>query len=267
MKRIRYTAFAGLALALPMAASLAFATPVPNSAALNPRIFNDCGSSILVPTNAYPALIEYAETKNLCTGTPFANRHNWRFSQDGINAISFMNGDIFSYECDVTLDGTGNCEGGLEIAPWFSGDVGGRFQVRTTDGEIACFDGVLPFYSFTASQGLTYTKGTTVHMGILYRPRDNAPPNYGTITYTIVIGGTPYTSGPLNMDGCNFGEQPIYGCYGILNFAKVGGFVQNFMGSGGAAGTFDAKWGNIVFSTAPTAAKSATWGRIKTLYR
>jgi len=266
MKRIRYTAFAGLALALPMVASLAFATPVPNSVQMNPRIFNDCPTSILTPTNAYPALIEYAETKQTCAG--FANRHNWRFSSDGgATPISFMNGDIFGVDLDLTLSGTGESEGGIEIAPWYSQDVGGQFNVRTTDGEIAVFGHVLPFYSFTANHGVTYVKGNPIHLSVLYRPRDNAPPNYGTMTYSIVYNGTPYTSGPLNMDGCNFGEQPIYGCYGILNFARVGGFVQNFLGTGGAAGTYDAKWQNVIFETAPTPAKSATWGRIKTLYR
>ena len=34
--------------------------------------------------------------------------------------------------------------------------------VRSTDGEIACFGGRLPFYSFTAARGLRYAKGDVI---------------------------------------------------------------------------------------------------------
>lgn len=270
MKRISYPTLAcTFALVASLGASVASATPVPNSAVLGPRIFNDCPSTILTPTNAYPALIEYNEVKNPNCTAGFANRHNWRFSTDGFNAMQLQNGDVFSYELDFTLSGPDQGEGGLEIAPWFSPDVGGQFQVRNFDGEIAAFGGVLPFYSFTANHGITYVAGTTIHMGIVYRPRDNAPPNVGQITYNIVYNSISYTSGPLNMDGCNQGERPIYGCYGILNFATVGGFAAHFIRDdrGPSGGSLDAKWGNIIFSTAPTAARVTSWGTLKTLYR
>jgi hypothetical protein len=270
MKRISYPVLA-CTFALAAAGLIvgnASATPVPTGVVFQTRIFNDCNNTILTTASTYPASVSINEVKSLlpapCGG--FANLHAWKLSNNGFSPIQFQNTDIFSFEADLVISGSDEAEAGLMVAPWFA-THDGRFNVRSSDGEIACFGGVLPFYSFTGSQGLHYVKGQLIHLSVLYRPRDNAPPNYGQITYSLVLGGTPYTSGPLNMDGCNTSEQPIYGCYGILNFAEVGGFMQHFLQTGPPTGSVNATWSNIVFSTAPTAASRSTWGAIKTLYR
>src|SRR5438552_17209186 len=171
MRRITTTALAfaaGLALA-----TAAFATPLPNSAVLHTRVFNDCPISILTTTNAFPGLIQISDQnvppQPLCSG--FANLHTWRFSTDGVNAIQFQNGDAFEYSCTLVLNGAG--EGGLSLAPWWSPDADGLFNVRTTDGEIACFGGRMPFFSFTGAFGLHYVNNTPIVLGITYLPHEN----------------------------------------------------------------------------------------------
>src|SRR5262252_10879159 len=96
-------------------ASLAHATPTPNSAVLHLRVFNDCPISILNTTNTFPGLI--AINDQIQAPQPFcacfANMHTWRFSTDGVNAIQFINGDTFEYSATMTLNGVG--EGGLSL--------------------------------------------------------------------------------------------------------------------------------------------------------
>src|SRR5215471_1730323 len=137
----------------------------PPAAVLHLRVFTDCPTSVLNTKNSYPSLIDINDqnsTPPFCAG--FANMHTWRFSSDGVNAIQFLNTDVFSYECDLVLNGAG--EGGLSLAPWYSPDADGLFNVRTTDGEIACFGGRMSFFSFTAAFGLHYVAGTPIQLGI-----------------------------------------------------------------------------------------------------
>ena len=46
---------------------------------------------------------------------------------------------------DVTISDGGEGEGGNGISPWWSQLVDGIFNMRTADGEVACFGGRLPF--------------------------------------------------------------------------------------------------------------------------
>ena len=163
MRRITTTV---LALAAGLLATSAFAAAIPTSAVLHTRVFDDCPISILTTTNLFPGLVEINDQNQppqpLCAG--FANLHTWRFSTDGVNAEQFINGDTFDYSATVVLNGAG--EGGLNMSPWFSPDADGLFNVRTTDGEVACFGGRMPFFSFTGAFGVRYVKGTTAHMEI-----------------------------------------------------------------------------------------------------
>jgi len=246
-------------------AAAAFASPAPNSAVFNPRIFNDYPASVLSTVNLYPGTVSIEDAFNgACC---FANLHNWRFSEDGINKAIFQNGDMFRFAADLTITGTSNGEAGLQVAPWFSKDVDGRFNVRVPDGEIACFGGVLPFFSFTGAYGVRYERGQTIHLEINYIPNSNSQTDPATIEYKLILKGLPYTSGPLPMGGCNAAEQPIYGCYGVLNFAQAGGYLQAF--NGAPSGPVRATWSSITYAPdpKPTAAVRTTWGKIKMLYR
>ena len=268
MKRIIPRALALLTLiALVGVGSVpAAATPAPNSAVIKTRIFNDCPTSVLSTTNSYPASIVIDDAQLDCGG--FANLHNWRFSEDGATAAVFNNDANFRFGADLVIDGTSDGEAGLQIAPWWSQDVDGRFNVRTTDGEIACFGGRLPFYSFTGSQGLAYVKGTTIHLEIEYRPNNLNAANPATIEYFVTYGGNNYTSGQIQFDEGNPNENPPYGVYGILQDARAGGYVQCFLQGGNPAAQLSATWSNITFTDlGPVSVEQTSWGALKALYR
>jgi len=214
-----------------------------DSAVITTRVFNDDPGSTLSPTNSYPALVEISDTP---TGVGFANLHNFHLADAGI-AHSFANGEEFAFSADLTISGAGQAEGGLLIAPWWSQNADGRFNFRTTDGEIAAFGGRLPFYSFTGSQGITYTKGVTVRAGVHYDPNSLSMADPATITYNLTIGANNYTSGPLAFDQANPAEDPPHGLWGVLNDARVGGYVQVFTGQSGDGKNLTARWENMSF--------------------
>jgi len=262
MKRIGYTGMATVAAML--CAALAFATPAPNSANLETRIFNDCGTSVLVPTNAYPALVSFTDTMNpACVG--FANLHIWSFSENGgADASLFVNSSHYSFSADVTISGNGEGEGGLRLAPWwFRGD--GRFMINASTGEIACFGGRLPFYTFTGGQGLTYVKGTTVKMEIIYLANGLNIGSPATIEYKYTDGSGSYSSGALAFDQGNPGEDPPHGLWGALNDATVGGYFQPRANTGA---DLTCTWQEITFDNLDVVAtEKSSWGRLKALYR
>jgi hypothetical protein len=245
----------------------AAATPAPNGAAVKTRIFNDCPTSVLTVTNSYPASVKIDDTVLDCGG--FANLHNWRFSEDGGATAAVFNNDAnFRYGCDLVMSGTSEGEGGLQVAPWWSQDVDGRFNVRTTDGEIACFGGRLPFYSFTGSHAINYVKGTTIHLEIEYRPNGLNVAAPATIEYFVTYNAINYSSGPLPFDQGNPAENPPYGVYGMLQDARVGGHFQPFLQGGNSAAGLSAEWSNITFQDlGPVSVETSSWGSLKALYR
>jgi len=274
MKRNGYSRIACAALFMLALAGSALATPAPNSAHLNLRTFNDCPLSTLTPTNAYPASISILDVMDpACVG--FANLHSWSFSEDGGATNSyFVNGSNFHMCADVALDGQGQGEGGLRFSPWWNdpppvasgpGPVDGRFMINGITGEIACFGGRLPFYSFTANFGITYTMGTTVHMEMTYLSHSLTSADPATIQYQIVVGATTYNSPVLPYDEGNPAEDPPHGLWGCLHDATVGGYFQPHANTGAALAC---TWSNICFNNldiVPT--QTSTWGRLKTLYR
>ena len=265
MRRITTT---GLALAAGLAlATAAFATPLPNSAVFHTRVFDDCPISILTTTNAFPALVSISDQNQppqpLCAG--FANLHTWRFSTDGVNAIQFQNGDAFEFSCDMVLNGAG--EGGLNLSPWFSPDADGMMNVRTTDGEVACFGGRLPFFTFTGAFGLVYTNNTPIKVGISYLPRGLSAVSPAQIVYSIRYNAINYTSGLLNFDEGNTLENPPHGLWGALNPWYAGGHMKMFAFPSGQPHGMSGTWSNIQYTTAPTPTTKSSWGNIKKLYR
>ena len=255
------------ALLLVGFAGNALATETPASAVVMERVWNDSFASILTVNNNYPSLIAIDDE---CAGPlGWANLHLWRFSGDGSNPYEFQNTDGFSFSAEVTLTGTGDGEAGLQIAPWWS-QADGRFNVRTPDGEVACFGGRLPFFSFTGSYGVTYTKGTTVRLTMIYTPNvEMTELQPATIEYIYEDGAT-YSSGPLPFDEGNPAEDPPHGTWGILSPAYAGGHMQynNMVGAGDGA-NFHVEWGDITFDDLGTvvATDEASWGEVKALFR
>ena len=250
-------------MALGLIVASALATPNVNSAVIHERIFNDCPSSILTTVNNYPALISIQDEINCTNG--YANLHNWHFSEDGVNDAVFNNDSWFRFAADLIIRGTGEGESGLQLAPWWSQNVDGRFNVRTTDGEIACFGGRLPFFSFTGSFGLHYVKGEVIHLEIIYIPNDLTQTNPATIEYKLTYNNVAYTSGQLAFDEGNPNEDPPYGLWGMLNDGRAGAHLQVFIANGGM---LYAEWSNIEFEDlGSTPTQDTTWGKIKGMYR
>ena len=270
MKRNGYSRIACTALFMLALAGAAFATPAPNAAHLDLRIFNDCPLSTVTPTNLYPGSISILDVMHpACVG--FANLHSWSFSEDGgaTNTL-FVNGSNFHYCADVVIDGQGQGEGGLRFGPWWSPLADGRFMINSEAGhvpagEVACFGGRLPFYSFTANFGVSYVRGTTVHMEITYAAHGLTAADPATIQYQYVDASGTYNSPALPFDEGNPAENPPHGLWGCLHDAMVGGYFQPRANSGAALAC---TWSNICFENLDvTPTQGSTWGRIKTLYR
>jgi hypothetical protein len=264
MNKFSKLIFAAALLAL--AAGSAMATPVPNSNAFFTRVFNDTPFSVLTTTDNFPALVQIADESVAPAG--WANLHTWRFSQDGVTAMEVNNQDGFAFSADVTISGA-NGEAGLQISPWWSSLVDGRFNVRTPDGEIACFGGRLPFYSFTSAFGKLYVAGTTVRLTIIYTPNNEMDAAHPATIEYIYDDGAPVSSGPLAFDEGNPAENPPHGVFGILNPAQVGGYMQFNNMVGQIGGTMTTSWSNIAFQDLGTvvSTEESSFGAVKALFR
>lgn len=259
-----------VALGLTLSAAVAIAAPNANSAVFITRVFNDDSDSNVGTVDTYPGLLSISDTvlNGDGFGGEFANLHIWRLSTDDINPVDFANGDGFSIATTLVLDGTGNGEAGLNLSPWYSQQVDGRLNVRTPDGEVAVFGGRLPFYSFTSSNGVVYVKGTPIGLQILFRPNGLSLVNPATLEYKVTYNAVTYSSGQLPLDEGNAAEDPPHGLWGILNEARVGGYLQARIVVGDANNGANATWTNVQYSPdSPTAVETGTWGRIKKAYR
>ncbi len=258
-------ALAGVA-GLVLSASFAFATQEPNSVLLEPFIFQDCPISTVTFINNYPASIELEDANTLCPNG-FANLHDWHFSVDGgANPMLFRNGDPFKFSATLTITGEKDGEAGIRVSPWWS-DADGRFNVRSTDGEIAVFGGRLPFYNFTANHGINYVKGTEIYLEFTYSPNGLSMASPATIEYRVIYNGHLYTSGLKPFDEGNPAEDPPHGLWGILNGGTGGGYLQSFI-AGGTPGGVRARWEDMKFlKFDPVPAVNSTWGQVKNTYR
>jgi hypothetical protein len=250
-------------LLVALAGTAALATPAVDGAVLNLRVFNDCPSSVLTTVNTYPSLISISDEVLDCTG--YANLHNWHLASGGGEAV-FNNGDGFTLSFDLTISGTADGEAGLQISPWWSQNVDGRFNVRSTDGEIACFGGRLPFYSFTSSDGIAYTKGDQITLTVVYTPNDLTELSPATIEYIVDYNGGNYSSGALAFDEGNPDEDPPYGLWGMLNDARVGGYMQAFLQAGNPDAGLTVEWSSIDFQDMTVATEGTSWSQVKSLY-
>ncbi len=248
MKNFRLGAVAAV---VAFFAAAAVATPPINSAVLNTRVFNDIPGSTLTTVNNYPTLISFDDA-NVSASSGFANRHNFRLSTNGTTAAIFLNNDQFSFEADITIEGTARAEAGLQVSPWFSQNVDGVFLLNGGSGEIAAFGGRLPFYSFTSNYGLQYEVGTTVTQKVVYRPNGLSAADPATIEYIYRDASGGYSSGPLAFDQGNPAEDPPYGLWGMLNDARVGGYAQVVNDANNPTNSATVSYSNMSFVPEPS---------------
>jgi hypothetical protein len=249
MKRIRSISLACTALLMLIAAGTARATPDVNGATIETRTFNDCGLSTLSTTNNYPTSISITDVMDpLCVG--FANLHSFSFSADGgATPAVFNNVANYTFGADVNISGDGQGEGGLRISPWYGQFVDGRFMANVTTGEIACFGGALPFYSFTGNHALSYVRGTTIRFEATYRDNDLDSAQPATIQYRVIYNGNTYDSPVLAFGSQNLAECDPHGLWGELNDARVGGYFQPRANSGE---DLTITWSNITYQKLPS---------------
>ena len=252
------------ALSLGLMVGLASATPSPDGVVVIERVFNDCPLSTFTSVNNYPAEIDFSDVGNNCYG--WANLHVWRFADGGVPAV-FNNNSAFRFSATLVVDGNGQGESGLQISPWWSQNVDGRVNIRTTDGEIACWGGRLPFYSYTATDGLHYVKGQPIGIEMTYLPNGLSSVSPATIQYKIVYGGVTYLSPVLPFDEGNPAEG--YGTWGMLNDGRVGGHLQPLWSLGGDPfATVTAVWTDVTFQNLDqVGTEQTTWGGVKDLYK
>jgi hypothetical protein len=245
--------FASLAvLAVVVVTTAVSASPMITSAVVNPRIFNDDTDSTFTFTNNYPSLISLSDSAvdGDGTGGEWANRHNFRLSENSFTAAVFNNGDAFQLFADVTITGTAPAEGGLNVAPWWSQDVDGVVMVNSSTGEIAAFGGRLPFYSFNSHvPAVTYTKGETVRLGVQYAPRGLSDVEPAIIKYSVLQGGTLYESPWLSFDEGNAAEGK--GTWGMLDDARVGGYFQVPIAAGDPTNEATITFENLAYAPIP----------------
>ena len=215
MKRTRFARLAWPAILLLASASFSFAsTPSINGASIQTRTFNDCPISTVTTTNNYPASIEITDVMDpVCVG--FANLHSWSFSADGgATAAVFNNNSNFRFGADFRsrAPARGRAAFGSRPGGRSSWTAVSRSTPPATERS-PCFGGRLPFYSFTANHGITYVKGTTIHLEMTYRARDLVSTDPATIQYRVVYNGTTYDSPVLPFDEGNRGgvrsERPV----------------------------------------------------------
>ena len=239
---MRQTKIVAVACVL-LAVAGVMASPTINGAVINPRMWNDAPASTFTSTNLYPTTVAMQDVHD-AGATGGTNLHTFGLSDDGgANEAVFMNNDGFAVSANVTITGTSNVEGGLKVSPWWSHDYAdGVFMLNAQTGEVACFGGRVPFYSFTSAYGLHYTKGQTVREGIAYDPRGLNAADPAAVRFSYIDGTGTYTSPWLTFDEGNPAEG--HGSWGMLDDARVGGyFMPKVAGEGDPP-----RWGAINFS-------------------
>lgn len=202
-----------------------------NSTVLSPRVYNDVPGATLTTVStvnnfpSIPSLISFTEQN--VSGSGYANRDVWHFSNDGSTAYQFQMDDYFSVSMNVTLTGDPASSLRKEAGFIFNNPLndGGEFILNTDAHEIVAFGGFLPFYAFPS----TFVSGETVTMGITYA-------NVGgvnSIMYTAqtVLGGDALSSPWLPLTNL---EQ------GLIDNTTIGGYFQiqqdpNVPGNSGSA--------------------------------
>lgn len=145
-------------------------SPVPRSSAqslvIHPRVFNDVPSSTFTSSSG-PNSVTFTDS-NVVSASGYANRHDWRISDNGSSDKTFGPTDYFDISADVMLAGnpaSPRKEAGLRINN-SSGDS--LFIVDTDAHDVTAFGGAFPTYDFRAHSVSDFVSGNTLHLRIQY---------------------------------------------------------------------------------------------------
>jgi hypothetical protein len=165
-----------------------------NSVVLKPRVFNDIPGAVGTYIGT-PTAVSFTEL-GVNSGTGFADRDVWYFSNNGTTPYQFQASDYFSASFNVTL--VGNTSGIDLEAGWLfsnpSGGFGGDLQsIVTQSGVVAQFGGP-SYYPFSPAAGgypgaggsvPNYTPGSTYNLGLIY----TIDPNTGMNAFEYSVNG------------------------------------------------------------------------------
>ena len=110
----------------------------------------------------------------------------------------------------------------------------------------------MPFYSFNNHvPPVTYAKGETIRLGVIYDPHSLTELDPGTIEYVVIKDQVTYSSVPVAFDMGNPDEDPPHGLWGILNDARVGGYFMPQIVVGDPDNWGRADFGDMVYVPEP----------------
>ncbi len=190
-----------------------------NSWVVQERRFNDFpGTTLTVTDNGFAGL-RFEETGFFPDGgSDFANRHVAWLSDDDTTPFAFANDRGFKYSVDINLD-AGLDSPAKEAGLFMDSFIGGEGQmIVKTNGEIAAFGSFFPFFSTNNPEtfgGQQYSTGSTINLGLEYRPGDGQG---GTVPATMQyfvdgVGGEVFTMGNVEngvIPGSQFGVYVQY---------------------------------------------------------
>ena len=215
------------------------------------RQFTDDTDATFAAVDNYPSFISLSETN--VDGTPgggtFANRDNWEFSNDGgATSFAFTNDSFFDVKMDVTLSVPPNSGvSPRKEAGFLLSTLGGQasFLVNSDAGEIVAFGAPLPFYSFNTSNGLSYTPGQTITLGIRYflDPMDS-------------LRKVVYSANGIESPALTFSNLEL----GIIDGSTLGGYLQVPIDATNSANGGIATFAKITISPVPEPASFAALG-------
>jgi len=157
--------FAFGVLALAVSAGSAFAADISlvNGTVMQNRVWNDFASSTLVSTNNYPAQVSWDESFPAGTTGNFANKHLAYLSTDGgATPLGLNVGQSWTLTTNIQIsapNASPRKEGALQIEnprPGLGYTDEGHVLVAS-DGEVAIFGGVMPFYTSNFTGGPWYS--------------------------------------------------------------------------------------------------------------
>jgi hypothetical protein len=204
VRRISFATVIGLAFAA-VNTTHAQITSI-NSAAIDPRVFDDVPAATLTIVSNYPTEISFAE-QNVSSATGFANRDVWYFSTNGgTSPYQFTSNGYFSASFSLTLTG-GTVGYDLEAGFLFSnpsGNFGGDLQSLISGAGVVVQFGGPSYYPFSPAAGgypgvggsvSNYVEGESYTMGLNYV----LDPKTGLNAFQYSVNGAFAASSPGNL--------------------------------------------------------------------
>jgi hypothetical protein len=206
-----------------------------NSAVIQSRVFNDVPGAVFTGVNNYPGSISLSEV-GVGAATGFANRDQWRFSNNGSTPYSFQHNDYFNASMTLNLTGTPitpRKEGGFLFSTASDGDI--QFIVNTDGHEVVQFGGI-SFYSFSANNGLTYNSGQPITLGMSYFLDGNGK------------NALQFFANGIGSPIFEFGPTVGSGALDIGDGSTLGGYLQVVNDPNNASNSGSALFSNITIS-------------------